>query len=236
MDDEPRGELLKNGESRRQFLKKGAATGAVVWAAPAIVSLPGAAAFAAGTPRPCPECPACDAEATAVAVGNLVAVQEDAGCTCLANVALGSGSPSVTAQVACASADDAACQASAFLAGLRIQLAPNTFLTATVLSSCVHCGTGRAFVADLALLVGTVATPLQLSANCNGTVLGLGTLATAVFNEQTCTNGVLTVNALRVTVAGINVIVGQSRAGAAGCRCEPCSPLPDCTPPRERLC
>ncbi|HEX2027375.1 MAG TPA: twin-arginine translocation signal domain-containing protein [Nitriliruptorales bacterium] len=223
---------LATDQSRRDFLKRSAATGALMWSAPAILSLPGGGAWA--NQYPCP-CPGCDAQATAASIGQLALVRSDSGCQCLANATLGSGTPSLSAQVACAEANDAACTARAFLAGVRIQIGLNTFITATTLSSCVDCGTGNSFVADLALLVGSQSTPLQLSANCNGTVLGLGNLATAVFNEQTCANGVLTVNALRVTVLGIDVIVGQSKAGAAGCPCQACAQA-RCTPPRERLC
>lgn len=43
-------------EDRREFLKKGAVAGALVWATPAIVTLPGAAAHAQGSPPPGPQC------------------------------------------------------------------------------------------------------------------------------------------------------------------------------------
>lgn len=231
--NEPVTEDVPGDRSRRDFLKRSAAVGVVAWSAPAILSLPGGGAWAGHYPCPCPNC---DAEATAIRtpLGDLGHTED--GCTCTLNQTIGP----VAAQVVCAEANDEHCTARTFLEGVRIELAPNTFLTASALSSCVTCGSGDSYVADLALLVesplGDTETPLQLSASCNGTVLGLGDLATAIFNEQRCDNGVLTVNALRVTIGGQDIIIGQSKAGAEGCPCTACASDPRCEPPREQLC
>jgi hypothetical protein len=60
---------------------------------------------------------------------------------------------------------------------------------------------------------------------------------TVVFNEQTCSGGVLTVNALHihVTLGGttpLDVILGQATGGGTGtgCTCTACSGSPTCTP------
>ncbi|MBW3578452.1 MAG: twin-arginine translocation signal domain-containing protein [Actinobacteria bacterium] len=220
-------------QSRRDFLKRSAVAGAVAWSAPAILSLPGGMSWAAHYPCPCPNC---DAQAAAARIGGSTLAGADNQCTCVVNASLSAGTPSLTAQVACAEADDEHCTARTFLEGVRIQIAENTFITATTLSSCVTCGEGDAFVADLALEVDGLSTKLQIDGTCNATVLGLEGLATAVFNEQQCDNGVLTVNALRITVDGVDVIVGQSRAGGTGCPCQACAADPRCEPPKQRLC
>ena len=86
----------------------------------------------------------------------------------------------------------------------------------------------------LGLNLGSLSTTLN---NLLGSLTsGLSPLLVVTANEQTCTNGTLTVRALHVVVAGQHVIVAESKAGGPGCACAACSPNPTCTPPTTRLC
>lgn len=233
--------------TRREFLKRSAVAGAVVWSAPAIASLPGGRAWAQDY-DPCPGCAECDAQATAVNVLGIAIGQVDSGCDCgIGPINQTVGTVNVKASVACAKADDDACTASTYLENVEIlvgsvPLLGDVFVKAQTLSSCVSCGTGDSYVLNLAVHVGTQdPDPLVLSANCNGTpvrvTVGGIDLADVVFNEQVCAGGTLTVNALRVTILGTgDVIVGQSKAGGTGCACTACSSDPACTAPRSELC
>lgn len=224
-------------QSRRDFLKKGAIVGGAVWTAPSIVTV--SSALAASSPRPC-ACTTCTASATAVAVTGVVALgtASGSGCSCPLTVPVGP----VTVTAACAKADNASCSASSYVANVSILLTATTFLKATVLSSCVQCGTGTSIVTDLAVDVMGTSTPLTLSSNCNGTPVNVNVggvnLATVVFNDQTCSSGVLTVAALVVTIlaSGVVVRLAESKAGAAGCACNACSGSATCSAPTSTLC
>lgn len=281
-----------SGISRRDAIKKGAIVGgAVVWATPVIQAI-GINPAGAQTPSPtnpggaCPGCANCTARARGLVVEGLVdltaGVATGTQCTCTLDVNLDlSNLADAKSQTVCGRANSSLCRASALVEGLDVQVLENVFLRASVLSSCVNCGTGASQVADLRLLVNLstgllggifgpavapINVPLTVNAGCNTgivlpttldtNVLGniltqlgignlLGNLSTSLnnilgslspllaitANEQTCTNGTLTVRALHVVVAGQHVIVAESSAGGPGCACAACSPNPTCTPP-----
>jgi hypothetical protein len=221
-------------QSRRDFLKKGAAAGTVVWAAPTIATLSASPAWAQGTPCPCE---GCRAQATAINVFGGTSTVVANGCTCEIPIDIPpGGTPGVEANVACAKADDATCSASSFIEGAEVRLSADTALRVSTLSSCVSCGTGDSLIAGVVLVTAGVETPIDVTDGCNEPIT-IGPLVEAVFNEQLCENGVLTVRALRLTLLGQGtIILGESKAGAEGCPCEPCSASPACTPPTVRLC
>ena len=255
--DEIDGDL---GVSRRQLIKRGAVVGGtVLWAAPVVQSLTTPAlGQTALYPPPCTNC-ATAAAFGLRALGLTFGQANGTGCQCLANVNATVGTiGGASAQLACGKADAAACTASSYLAGLVVNLGPTSngttaFLEVSALSSCVANGTGASRIvgagAKLVIksLLGVVGqAALTGFAGCNsginiGAALGqLGvTLLNPVeirFNEQECSGGVLTVNALRVTVAALSVVVAQAQAGGPNCTCTPCATNAACTPPESRLC
>jgi hypothetical protein len=229
-------------QNRREFLKKSAIVGGAVWVAPAITTVTSAVAGSAAT---CP-CQGCHASATATILngsgllpsGLSGPATETNGCGCGPI----SGNGTVTVDVACAKASDSSCSSSSFLAGVAVTLPNILSLSATALSSCVSCGTGSSFVTGLSITVGgNSVSPGNFSSTCNNQIVNvtLPSLATVtvVFNEQTCSGGVLTVNALHihVTLGGttlLDVILGQATGGGTGtgCTCTACSGSPTCTP------
>ena len=252
-----------SGVSRRDAIKKGAVVGgAVLWATPVIQAIGISPASATHVSPNVPHCPCltCTANAVGLSVAGITVGGTADGtgapaCQCVvktaaqvqaATVAVGNAD----AEVICASADDATCTASAYVAGLEILLATDvllgtaTYLRVSALGSCVNCGTGASYVAEIRLVVETAGivtsntrVDLDVVSGCSSGASILGGLVEIRTNEQVCgTDDRLTVNALRVTVAGIDVIAGQSIAGAPGCACEPCSTAPTCTPPRAQLC
>lgn len=253
--DEIDGDL---GISRRQLIKRGAVVGGtVLWAAPVVQSLTTPALGATLYGAKCPNCTT--AAATGLrALGLTFGTASGSECRCAVNVNANAGTlAGASAQVACGKADNATCTASSYLAGLAVNLGSasngsTAFLEATALSSCVGGGTGASQIARLELVLRNVLGTEQgralitVTAGCNTGIdlsdalasLGVTLLnpVAILFNEQVCDDGTLTVNALRVTVAGLNVVAGQSRAGGSGCVCTPCSPNPACTPPTSRLC
>lgn len=252
-----------SGVSRRDAIKKGAVVGgAVLWATPVIQAIgisPASATHVSPNVQHCP-CLACTANAVGLSVAGITlgGTADGTGgpaCQCVvkttaqvqaATVAVGNAD----AEVICARADDATCTASAYVAGLEILLATDlvlgtaTYLRVSALGSCVNCGTGASYIANAVLVVETAgfvtsSTPVTLSvvSGCTSGATLLGGLVVIRTNEQTCgADGRLTVNALRVTVAGITVIAGQSIAGAPNCACQPCSTAPACAPPLAQLC
>ena len=257
-------EDVGSGISRRDAIKKGAIVGgAVVWATPVIQAIgitPAGAQIPSPTTLPgaCPGCPTCTANATGLsALGINLATADGTGgpdCECVVDANVNAGTiGAADAEVICARADDATCTASSYVAGLVVRLGSSlgndVFLEASALGSCVSCGTGTSYVLDLELVVRSLLgivvsrTPITLTAvagtSCTTGVNGVtGFPALEIrANEQICGTNGLTVNALRVTLLGsFNVIAGQSRAGAGGCACTPCSPNPPCTAPRSQLC
>lgn len=237
-----------SGISRRDAIKKGAVVGgAVLWATPVVQSIgmsPASATHVSpGVPHPCPACPNCLAEATGLrALGLTAGTASGSGCQCVLNVNLNAGQiGGASSQTVCGRADSVTCSASSYVEGLVVRIADNARLEATVLSSCVSCGTGTSYVArlDLVTTLLGIDTRLQLNVGtgCNVGVAVPGfPLVQVVFNEQFCTDGTLTVRALRVTVLSLDVIAAESKAGGAGCPCTTCAETPTCTPPRSRLC
>lgn len=230
--------------NRRDFLKKSAVAGGLVWAAPALHTVAGAQQQT-GTPGGCPTCPDCRAEATGLrALGLTAGRAVGSGCECLLTANLNAGSVGgASSQTVCGSADNNECEASSFVEGLRVRIAANAFLEATVLASCVSCdGTGTSTVADLDLVTVTEGvesrTDLTVTGACNERIAVPGfDLVEVVLNEQFCLDGRLTVRALRVTVAGLDVIAAESvNGGGFGCQCQPCAADPTCVPPTTRLC
>jgi hypothetical protein len=234
--------MMGNPTSRRDFLRKSAVVGGVAWAAPAIATI-AASPVGAATLYACPACGNCAAEATGLRAAGLTAgVASGSGCQCVADPNLGGGQlGSAAADVVCGRADSATCTASALVTGARIRVAQNAFLEASLLSSCVQCGTGASQVLDLDLVTTNALgvetrTDVVVTGGCNESISLLGGTVVIVLNEQTCNNGTLTVNALRVTAVGVNVIAAQSQAGGANCPCTPCSATPTCAPPQTQLC
>lgn len=237
------------GISRREALRRGALVGgAVLWVTPVVQSVgmsPAAGQTTSPTPPPanCPNCPTCAASATGLsALGLTAGVASGTACQCLVNANLNAGSVGgASAQVVCGRADSPGCRASSYVEGAVVRIASNAVLEAATLGSCVSCGTGSAYVLRLFLattaLGQTTRTALTVGTGCNTAVIVPGFPGvTVVANEQTCSGGVLTVDALRVTVDGVTVVVARSRAGASGCACQPCAANPTCTPPTARLC
>lgn len=251
------------GISRRDAMKKGAVVGgAVLWATPVIQAIGISPASATHVSPNVPHCPCltCTANAVGLSVAGITlgGTADGTGgsaCQCVVKTAAQVQAATVAAgnadaEVICARADDATCTASAYVAGLEILLATDavlrtaTYLRVSALGSCVSCGTGASYVADIRLVVETAGVvtsdtlvTLVAGSGCTSGATLLGGAVVIVTNEQFCgADGRLWVNALRVTVAGISVVAGQSVAGATGCPCVPCSTAPTCTPPRTQLC
>jgi len=234
-------ELEVSGHSRRDFLKKSAAAGAVAWAAPSILSLPGARAWAAQYGCPCNGnayglkvvIPALGVNATFPATPN----------TCLADTGtLGAtGTATVRATVVCDTIDtdntDNSCGGTASIATLTVVVGNPVLptlkvvtgvLTSSATASCPCSVSGSSTIANAAasgsLLGGTI--DLDAIATCNTDVLGLGAV---VINEQRCNGDTLSVNALHIGLPSINspsileVVVAHSEASATGCPCTECS-------------
>lgn len=212
--------------TRREFLKKGAAAGAVTWAAPAILSLPAGRAWAQYGGCPC----TANAFGLHVIIPSLGINDMFGVGGCEATVAQGApGTATVAATAVCSSADsdgsEDLCAAEASVAGLNVvvgdPLTPDLTVMASVLTSsarasCEQCGTaGGSSIASLAV----DGTTIPVSGACNLNVGGL-----VIVNEQTCAGGTLSVNALHVTVPGVaEVIVAHSEAGAQSCPCAACA-------------
>lgn len=216
--------------TRRDVLKRGAAAGAVVWSAPAVLSLPVGRAWA----QQYGGCP-CTAGAFGLRVIiPALSIDETFGLGgCEAAVAEGApGTATVAATAVCSSVDsdgaDDACAADASVAGLNVVVgspaAPDLAVVASVLTSsarasCEQCGTaGGSSIASLS--VNNVS--VGVAGGCNFDVGGLGTV---IVNEQTCgPDGTLSVNALHIIApGGVEVIVAHSEAGAPSCPCAACA-------------
>lgn len=219
-------------EDRRELLKKGALGGALVWATPSVATLSRAAGQTA-TPAPPGECD-CRASAfglrvviPALGIDQTLGV---GGCVAEAGVTVGAvGTATVKAKAVCGntSTSGTSCSASASIAELDVVVGPAllptltvsaTVLTSSASGSCDPCATtGTSSLASLK--VNNIA--VNVTGACNLDALNLGLVKV---NEQTCSGGTLSVNALHVNVAGIvEVIAAHSQAAAAGCPCIACS-------------
>ena len=218
-------------DSRRDFLKKSVLAGGLVWAAPAVSTVTASGAQAAGTPVAA----CCRSSAFGLQVSLLGGTPQTFGVGgCVATVDLKAGGtallPAVTvkASTVCGNSSSPAggpCTASASLVNLEIggTALATTFpggIAASALSSTTAADCQACRTTGTSTLVGLRVGLTNVSAGvCNLNLLGL-----VAVNEQVCNaDGILTVNALRVTVPGvINLIVAQSQAGAPGCACITC--------------
>lgn len=221
------------GSSRRDFVKKSLAVGAVVWSAPVVTSMPGGRAWA----QQYPGC-ACNADAYGLFVSiPALAIEQTFGVGgCVANVNQGSSpTASVVATTVCGtsfSTVNAGCSAEATIATLDVIVGPKAtptlrvragVLLTTASASCSPCGTtgdfSAAFVTVSGSLVGGTIN-VNVGAACNTSIAG----GIVVVNEQTCDGNQLNVNALHINVPGvIEVIAAHSAAGAENCPCTTCS-------------
>ena len=218
-------------DNRRDFLKKSVLAGGLVWVAPAISTVSSAGAQAPGTPVSA----CCRSSAFGLQVSLLNGAAQTFGVGgCVAQVDLKAGGtsflPAVTvkASTVCGNSSSPAggpCTATASLVNLEIggTLIATTFpggIAATALSSSAAADCQACRTTGSSTLVGLRVGTVNVSASvCNLSILGL-----VAVNEQVCNaDGILTVNALRVTIPGvINLIVSQSQAGAPGCACLTC--------------
>lgn len=192
----------------------------------------GAASAQAGGSCPCANC---DAYAIGlVDTFNPVPVPPTAPCSSPdASGLCCRGNTSVTPMSArriCARAED--CGASVFVEGFVASLSPNEQVHVGFLSSCVECGTGAAHVEDVSFFTsGGVRTPVEVPPGCNQTVTAPLSGKVLTFNQQSCSDGILTVTALSTIGQGaIPVRVARSVAGGAGCGCMACGAEPACIP------
>ena len=226
-------EKTTEDSGRRDFLKRSLVTGAVLWSAPVVSSLPSGKAWAQ-TYGVCD----CNASAFGLFVSiPLLGISQTLGeDTCVADVNLGNATTArVRATTVCGadfSSVDAGCSAEATIATLTVgvgpRLAPTLTVNAAVLlttasASCGACGTTGGFTAASVAVGGSlVGGPISVNvgAACNTDVASLGLV---IVNEQVCNGATLSINALHVNVPGvIEVIAAHSEAGATGCPCTTC--------------
>ncbi|MGH2746788.1 MAG: hypothetical protein ACRDKB_02540 [Actinomycetota bacterium] len=200
--------------TRREVLKKGAVGGALLWSAPAILTLSRAGAQQ-GTP-----CPGC----TNSAFGLRLNTDTFGEGGCVQDVTAGG----VGATVVCGNTG-APCSASASIATFSADIPGVITGSASAITSsaqapcdCATGPTGSASVADLSVTVGGTTETASGSLPCNTVLIDeLGVVV--VLNEQTCDGDVLTVNAVHITGPSLDLILAQSRAGVAGCACTACA-------------
>ena len=219
--DEIDGDL---GISRRQLIRRGAVVGGtVLWAAPVVQSLTTPALGQSFYPGQ-----GCDCTATACAlrITGALNVEECGSPGCVASI----GVSGVTATALCATTEatagaDAVCNASASVATLNIPeinagLVTIPAIAATVLrSSIAHpcdCSSGTAQSSVFSLSIGSTVVAVQAGGTVQVTVNGLTFSVT--FNEVSCQNGVPTVRALHIVLAGLlDVVVAESAARGTTC-------------------
>ena len=245
-------ETTQRGSSRRTFIKRSLVAGAVVWSAPAVTSLPAGRAWAK-TYRTC----SCTSSAYGLRVIiPLLSIDQTFGVDgCVADTGtLGAtGTATVHATAVCGSdtsGTDVNCSAQATIATLDVLVGTVTTLTpngtlhlqATVLEAdasavCGQClsPTGSstaatASVAGTALGTHSGGVTINVAADCNTDVLGLGLVKV---NEQVCNpDNSLSVNALHIRVPAtgtpiVEVIVAHAQAGSVrsdgtSCPCATC--------------
>jgi hypothetical protein len=220
--------------SRRDFLKRSAVAGAVVWAAPAVTSIPAGRAWSQTYEEPC----VCTASGFGLRiVVPLLGIDQtyDTGAadppvldvdTGVLNLPIGT----LRVQARVITANDGVpaeggCHATASLAGLLIMgtalpLLIRPIRAATLASEaharCDDCNTGGASVIA-GLQIGAATIPVGV---CN-----LGVAGVVTVNEEFCADGMLNVNALHVNIPGVvEIIVAHTEAGATNCSCVACQP------------
>ena len=167
---------------------------------------------------------------SATAIGNLVAVPPQpsstyppGGTNTLANLTLGSITTN-SLMTATSGGDPSTGDASSSATGdhLGVSLGGLASLTFTgINSTCTatpSSTTGSGLITGAVLDVAGVKTTLTVNEAPNSGLTLPGGLGSLVFNQQSTTNGVLTVNAVHLTLAGgagANVIIGQATCGAA---------------------
>jgi len=220
-------ENLPADRGRRDFLKKSLVAGAVLWAAPAVTTLPGGRSWAQTYGAQC----TCNGSAYALSVSLLggppTIFGQDGSVATVGPIPVPGGG-NITATLL--EADDTStvngtCDAHAEVASLRVTIGtgPTALkVVAKVLFSdaqagCAPCGTvGASSIASLT--VGT--TTINVTGACNLDVLGLGLV---FVNQQSCSGNTVAVNALRITVPGIaDIIVAHAEAGSSNCACATC--------------
>lgn len=227
--------------TRRDLIKRSAAAGVAVWAAPAILSVSRAAAASPVIP---PGCCGCNNDATALRIagsGLLNPIDiEVSGDPCVASVDVGVLDASVLCSATgCAAA---ACFANASVANVSVGGvggSPGILSTTDIVSSAsAPCGcgappSGTTTIASLTVLGTNIVLPAVIPPNfIVGPVvvpLGLGSVtATVTLNEQECLpNGQFRVRAIHIVVSetvpvvnfGAEIVISESIAKAAGCNC-----------------
>lgn len=243
-------EVLPNDASRRDFLKKSLVTGAVIWSAPVVTSMPGGRAWAQ-------EYVACVCNSSAFGLRviiPLLSFDQTFGIDgCFADTGV-LGIPdtvTVSAQVICGSdaSQDGDCSARADITLLDVIVGPVVPVTAPdgtlrvqagVLHSeasatCDDCVSpvGDSTAASARVAGTAVGGPITVDVDtaCNLDVLNLGIVKV---NEQTCNpDGSLSVNALHVRFPAtgdplVEVIAAHSQAGSVRsdgtvCPCVTCT-------------
>lgn len=217
-------ELARVDSGRRDFLKKSLVTGAVIWGAPAVTSLPGGRAWA----QTYGQC-TCNGSAYGlrIIVPNLGYDQtfgEDGSVVDVDEIPIGGSVSGTVITGNDSSSVDGSCGGNASIATLGVFGGPGFTVEAELISSqasatCDGCGTSGS--SNIALLEVN-GVPIAVTGTCNFDVLGNGAV---IINEQSCdANGNLTVNAIHVTEPGqFEVIAAHSVAGATGCPCVACA-------------
>ncbi len=202
--------------NRRDFLKKGAVAGGLLWVAPA-VSKVAIAKAAPGSPTPVGCTCAANAFGLQVIIPSLAINQTFGVGGCLTgNITVGVPGLSVFASAICG--DVTGCAATASIANLKVETSAlsvhATVLRSAASASCTPCNTtGDSQIANLKINNAQVSI-----GTCNLSLLGL-----VVVDEQTCVGDTLSVNALHILVPGlIEVIAAHAGAGATGCPCTVC--------------
>jgi len=241
-------EIARKDSSRRDFIKKSVAAGAIIWSAPVVTSLPGGRAWAAYRFCSCTS----NAYGLRVIIPTIGLDQIYGVDGCLADTGVLGVPNTVTVQatVVCGSdtsGQDVNCIANADIATLDIIVGAVTALTPNgtvrVRASVLH--------ADASSVCGTCASPVghssAASASLAGTLVGgtiginVGTscnldvahLGIVKVNEQTCdANSRLGVNALHVRfpatgtplveVIAAHADAGSVRSDGSTCACTTC--------------
>lgn len=218
--------------SRRDFIRKSAAAGGLVWAAPAIATISTASAQSVS---PC----ACLGRSRAIlATGSLLGgsglvdtgFQGNVGCVPGQVISAGD----LEAELGCPSFDAGSCSQSVTIVSFEVGdlSATNIVATATGPTSQAACPDYSGTVTFDSLSLGSFSTSGSVTPNTtvSGTI-DLGSLgsvsSTLVLNEQGCDGGEWVVRAIHLTaettVGGIlldaEVIVGEARVRSTCCDC-----------------
>jgi hypothetical protein len=241
MDQDSEPDVIPS-HGRRTFLKRAAVGGAVVWATPAILSV--ASAGAASGPPPPPGCTTCAASSynalvtgtvlnAAVAVGPTRSSPPDQGSFPGLSVpgVISTGTLTVNSgQAAAVCSASATLDSTTILAGLI-----STGVLGSSISWPCDCSapTVTTNVAGLTVAGNTVAVTGAANQHIATITITVPLVSTTtvdiVANEQFCNNGLLTANALAITVkvfselldavvTNVTIILGHSQVNN-GCAC-----------------